>query len=199
MKWWYPVLVFVIGFIVLGIMGLLEWIKRGKKWTGYFGHYLGCIGRAWAGIWKALRGINPHRSVVATPSDAKFATITRLQFETIYGIVRSRMKRENIIMDTTDKVDGQYGFYLHRCFDCGNFATTMKAYFDMAYREKYGVAHLGIPTMLYPYDMDKGGGHVLFGCDVEGELELYSPYPHQVLPIQLSEKELRSYKPISKG
>ena len=184
---------------VLFATGMIEWCKRGKKWNLFFKHYLGCIGRALAGIFKALRGINPHRSVVATPSDAKFANVTRQQFDICIKDARERMLEEGITFDPTDKVDGQYGFYLHRCFDCGNMGRTLQDYFDQSYRKRFGVAHFGIPTMLYPYDLDKGGGHVLFGCDVEGKLELYSPYPHKTEQVFPSETELANYTPISKG
>jgi hypothetical protein len=127
-------------------------------------------------------------SLTWNTADSKFCTITAAQFDSVMLDARNEMIDDGIIYPNA---------YIKRAFDCENFAVAMKDRFDFLYADRYGKEGLGVPTRLYPYTKDNGGGHVCFAVRIEGTERYFEVYPQDEYfkELHLSDREKDTYEP----
>jgi hypothetical protein len=143
-------------------------------------------------VFWAIFTAKPFPKFTWNTADSKFCTITAAQFDSVMLDARNEMVDDGILYPNT---------YIKRAFDCENFAMAMKSRFDFLFADRYGKEGLGIPTRLFPYTKDSGGGHVCFAANIEGKERHFEVYPQDQYfkELHLSEREKKTYEPMSMG
>jgi len=141
---------------------------------------------------KSLFGVLIPKKRKVSAGDSKFGNVSTIMADEAIAYAKVKMIEEGIIYPDA---------YIHRAFDCENFAQAMKHYVDVFLSRNYGVKGLGFPTTVVGYDKDKGGGHAVLQIRIDGIPKWYNPYPNYDTfnGIELSINEISSISSVING
>lgn len=143
-------------------------------------------------LWSAIMVGRVIPKQKGTGGDSEFMEVTKAMMKPALEYAKEKMIEEGVVYPDA---------YLHRSFDCENFAQAQKHYVDLYISRSFGIKGKGIPSIIIGYDKDSGGGHAIMQMLIDGRNTYYECYPtsDKFFGYELSLKEKRSITIVVTG